>query len=154
PPAAEAGAVATAPAPVDPTLGFRLQYSNPGGMWLPQQMTQPFHVETFRKMGVPIDAKTLADPLASPLNAVVSLGGCTASFVSPDGLIVTNHHCVQNALQVNTNKKAGQNLVEDGYMAKTWADEKPAGPAQRVSVALAFKDVTHDMRDGLDKIKD
>jgi V8-like Glu-specific endopeptidase len=147
--------VASAPAPApDPALGFRLQYSNPGGMWLPQQMTLPLHVETFHNMGVPIDAKTLSDPLASPLNAVVSLGGCTASFVSPDGLIVTNHHCVQQALQLNTNKKAGQNLVEDGYMAKTTADEKPAGPAQRVLVAQAFKDVTQDVREGLDKIKD
>jgi hypothetical protein len=140
--------------PVDPALGFRLQFTNPGGMWLPQQMTLPFHVENFRKMAVPIDARTLSDPLASPLNAVVSLGGCTGSFVSPDGLLVTNHHCVQQALQINTNKKAGLNLVEDGFMASTMADEKPAGPAQRVSVAMAFKDVTHDIRDGLDQIKD
>ena len=153
PPKPEPVASAPAPAP-DPALGFRLQYSNPGGMWLPQQMTLPLHVETFHNMGVPIDAKTLSDPLASPLNAVVSLGGCTASFVSPDGLIVTNHHCVQGALQYNTNKKAGQNLVEDGYMAGTRADEKPAGPAQRVLVAQAFKDVTQDVREGLDKIKD
>jgi V8-like Glu-specific endopeptidase len=154
--AATAGAEPVpAPAPpADPALGFRLQYTNPGGMWLPQQMTLPFHVENFRNMGVAVDAKTLSDPLASPLNAVVSLGGCTASFVSPDGLIVTNHHCVQQALQINTNKKAGQNLVEDGFMAPTLADEKPAGPAQRVSVAQAFKDVTHEIRDGLDQIKE
>jgi V8-like Glu-specific endopeptidase len=154
-----AAGAATEPAappaqPVDPALGFRLQYTDPGGMWLPQQMTLPFHVENFRNMGVPIDARTLSDPLSSPLNAVVSLGGCTASFVSPDGLIVTNHHCVQQALQINTSKKAGLNLVEDGFMASTMADEKPAGPAQRVSVATAFKDVTHEMRDGLDQIKD
>jgi hypothetical protein len=32
----------------------------------------------------------------------VSLGGCTASFVSPDGLIVTNHHCVTGQLQFNS----------------------------------------------------
>jgi hypothetical protein len=138
----------------DPALGFRLQYSNPGGMWLPQQMTLPLHVETFRNMGVEIDARTLSDPLAAPLAAVVSLGGCTGSFVSPEGLIVTNHHCVQNALQVNTNKKQNQNLVEDGFIAKTKADEKAAGPAQRVLVAQAFRDVTKEVRDGLDKIKD
>src|SRR5262249_30244292 len=105
-------------------------------------------------MGVEIESKTLADPLAAPLGAVVSIGGCTASFVSPDGLIVTNHHCVQGALQMNTNKKAGQNLVEDGFLAKTRADEKSAGPAQRVFIAQAFTDVTKEMRDGLDKIKD
>jgi hypothetical protein len=142
------------PARPDPALGFRLQYSDPGGMWLPQQMTLPGHVETFHNMGVELDARTLSDPLAAPLNAVVSLGGCTGSFVSPDGLLVTNHHCVQGALQLNTSKKDGLNLVEDGFLARTRADEKPAGPAQRVLVAQAFKDVTREIRDGLDKIKD
>jgi hypothetical protein len=141
-------------APPDPALARRLQFSNPGGMWLPQQMTEPRHVETFRNLGVPIDPRTLSDPLASPLNAVVSLGGCTGSFVSPEGLIVTNHHCVQGALQLNTNKQQNQNLIEDGFLAKTRADEKSAGPAQRVLVAHAFQDVTKVMRDGLDKIKD
>src|SRR3954471_19866977 len=107
----EASTASTAPPaapaqPPDPALGFRLQFSNPGGMWLPQQMTLPGNVETFRNMGVAIDAKTLADPLTAPLNAVVSLGGCTGSFVSPEGLIVTNHHCVQGALLLNTDKKA------------------------------------------------
>jgi Peptidase S46 len=160
-PAAEAPAAPEAPPPApaqpeapDPALGFRLQYSNPGGMWLPQQMTLPVHAETFRNMGVAMDPKTLADPLASPLASIVSIGGCTASFVSPEGLIVTNHHCVQGALLINTNKKANQNLVEDGFLAKTRADEKSAGPAQRVFIAQAFKDVSKDMREGLDKIKD
>jgi len=140
--------------PADPALGFRLQYSDPGGMWLPQQMTLPGIASNFRHMGVEIDPAALADPLAAPLNAVVSLGGCTASFVSPEGLIVTNHHCVQGALQLNTNKKQNQNYVEDGFLARTRGDEKSAGPAQRVLVAQAFKDVTKDVRDGLDKIKD
>jgi hypothetical protein len=136
----------------DPNLAFRQAYSNTGGMWLPQQMTLPGHVETFKNMGVKLDAKTLADPLASPLAAVVSLGGCTASFVSPEGLIVTNHHCVQGAAQLNSTEK--ENIVENGFLAKTKADEKSAGPAQRVFVAQAFTDVTKDMRDGLEKIKD
>ncbi len=151
---AEPAAPAAPAVPPDPALAFRLAHANPGGMWLPQQMTLPVHVETFRKMGVPIEAATLSDPLASPLNAVVALGGCTGSFVSPQGLIVTNHHCVQGALQLNTDKKQQRNYVADGFLAKTAADEVSAGPAQRVLVAQAFKDVTKDIRDGLDKIKD
>src|SRR5882724_4869034 len=74
-PAAPAPAAASepaAPAP-DPTLGYRRQYSDPGGMWLPQQMTLPVHVDTFRDMGVAIDPRTLADPLTEPLDAVVAL---------------------------------------------------------------------------------
>jgi hypothetical protein len=140
------------PEKADPDLGFRLSFSNPGGMWMPQQMTLPGHLELFKKMGVDIEASVLSDPLAAPLNAIVSLGGCTASFVSADGLIVTNHHCVQGALQQNSSPES--NLVENGFLAKTKADEKSAGPQQRVWVAQAFKDVTKEMRDGLDKIKD
>jgi hypothetical protein len=140
------------PQAVDPDLGFRKQYSNAGGMWLPSQMTLPGHAEVFKKMGVKLDAKTLSDPLAAPLGAIISLGGCTASFVSPDGLLVTNHHCVQSALSVNSTKE--NDIVAKGFLAKTRADEKSAGPAQRVYVAQAFSDVTKKMRDGLEDIKD
>ena len=136
----------------DAALAARQAYSNPGGMWMPMQMTLPQHVEIFQKMGVAIDSKTLANPLAAPLAAVVSLGGCTASFVSPNGLIVTNHHCVQGALQFNSTPQA--NLVENGFLAKTLAEEKSAGPAQRVTVAQAFKDVTAQIRNGIEKIAD
>jgi hypothetical protein len=136
----------------DPFLPFRQQFGNPGGMWTPAQMTLPGHVEAFQKMGVGLDAKVLSDPLAAPLAAVVSLGFCTASFVSPQGLAVTNHHCVTGALQQNSTPE--ENLVETGFLAKTLADERSAGAAQRMFVAQAFKDVTKAMRDGLDKIKD
>jgi hypothetical protein len=137
---------------VDPAFGFRSGYSNPGGMWMPVQMTLPLHVETFDKMGVKIPSATLADPLHEPLAAVVSLGGCTASFVSPEGLIITNHHCVQGALIQNSTKD--HNLLQTGFLAKTRADEKSAGPSQRVMVVQSYKDVTKAMRDGLDAIKD
>ncbi len=121
-------------------------------MWQPMQMTLPQHVEIFQKLGVAIDSKVLANPLAAPLAAVVWLGGCTASFVSPQGLVITNHHCVQGALQVNSTKE--QNLVENGFLAKTMAEEKSAGPAQRIMVAQAFSDVTETMRAGLEAIGD
>jgi hypothetical protein len=141
------------PPPVnDPGYEFRRTFQDPGGMWMPSQMTLPQHVENFQKMGVKLDAKTLSDPLSDPLAGVVSTGGCTASFVSPDGLIVTNHHCVQGALEINST--ADKNLVETGFFAKTLADELSAGPAQRVTVVQAYKDITHDIRDGLEKVKD
>ena len=139
-------------AATDPAYVFRKGYIDPGGMWMPAQMTLAQHVENFRKMGVKLDAKTLSDPLSAPLAAIVSLGGCTASFVSSEGLIVTNHHCVQGALQLNSTKDS--NLVENGFLAKTKADEPSAGPAQRVMVVQSYRDVTKDMRDGLDAIKD
>ncbi len=143
---------ATPAVSTDPNLGFRKGYSNPGGMWLPSQMTLPAHADNFKKMGVQIPAENLANPLVEPLNAIVSLGGCSASFVSADGLVVTNHHCVQGALQHNSTET--ENLVENGFLAKTRADEKNAGPTQRVMVVQAYKDVTKEMRDGLEAVKD
>ncbi|HEX5061575.1 MAG TPA: S46 family peptidase [Kofleriaceae bacterium] len=143
---------AAAPRPADPQLDFRRQYSDPGGMWMPMQMTLPQHVDTFQKMGVKLNAEALSDPLSDPLAAIVSLGGCTASFVSPDGLIVTNHHCVQGALNYNSTPE--KNLIENGFLAKTRADEILASPSQRVMVVQAYKDITKEMRDGLEKIKD
>jgi len=136
----------------DPHTAFRKAYVDPGGMWMPSQMTLPQHVDNFQKMGVKLDATKLANPLDEPLAAIVSLGGCTASFVSPEGLIVTNHHCVQGSLQLNSTPE--KNLVENGFLAKTKAEEPSAGPAQRVMVVESYKDVTKDMRDGLEAIKD
>ena len=95
----------------------------------------------------------LADPLAAPLAAIVSLGGCTASFVSPEGLIVTNHHCVQGALQLNSTPR-GRTSSRTASSRRRAPTRSSAGPAQRVFVAQAFKDVTKEMRDGLEAIKD
>lgn len=151
-PGAPSSKAAAPPAPADPHLAARAAYANPGGMWMPQQMVLPGHAEAFAKLGVKIDPKKLADPLSAPLGAIVRLNGCSASFVSPDGLIVTNHHCVQGALQMNSTPES--NLVKNGYLAKTRADERSAGPAERVFVAQAFTDVTGAVRGGLDKIAD
>lgn len=136
----------------DPTAAFRKSFTDPGGMWMPSQMTLSQHTDNFSKMGVKLEAKTLADPLSDPLAAVVSLGGCSATFVSPEGLIVTNHHCVQGALQLNSTPE--NNLVENGFLAKTKADEPTAGPAQHVMVVQSYKDVTKEMRAGLEAVKD
>ncbi|MGZ5431132.1 MAG: S46 family peptidase, partial [Thermoanaerobaculia bacterium] len=69
-------------------------------MWMPQQIPQL--AERLKGMGFRGDPKAFADLTGQPMGAIVSLGGCSASFVSPDGLIVTNHHCVQGALQFNS----------------------------------------------------
>ena len=137
---------------IDPALAARKAYVDPGGMWMPRQMTLPVHARNLTAMGVEIAAETLADPTRAPLGAVVSLGGCTGSFVSPEGLIITNHHCVQTALQVNATPE--HNYVEDGYLAKERVGEKAAGPAQRVFVTRKATDVTSEMTEGLAAIAD
>src|SRR5690606_14542374 len=99
------------------------------------------HHETLKSADLELDPKTLTDPTTAPLGAVVSLGGCSASFVSPDGLIVTNHHCVTRMLQfVEVNSTPDQDVAQKGFHAKTRADEKWAGPTNRVFVTQSFKD--------------
>lgn len=122
-----------------------------GGMWLPEQLM--LQAERFKKVGFMLDPNELTKPTEFPLGAVVSLGGCSASFVSPDGLVITNHHCVRGALQSNT-KEGGPNRQEDGYLAKSRSDELSAGPAARVFVTHAMRDVTSTMLEGLASMKD
>lgn len=123
----------------------------PGGMWMPQQIAE-VHAETLRKMGLKYDPENFGDMLAFPLNAIVSLGGASASFVSPEGLCVTNHHCVIGYLQYNS--KPGRNLVEEGYLAKTREDELPCGPTARVYVTTAITDVTERVLGGVREVAD
>lgn len=70
--------------------------------------------------------------------AAVGLGG-SASFVSPDGLILTNHHVVQGQLQRLSS--AERNLVRDSFLAATRADELPI-PGYVGRVLISTEDVT------------
>lgn len=116
------------------------------GMWMPQQI--PALADRLKALGFQGDANSFADLTGFPMGAIVSLGGCSASFVSPDGLIVTNNHCVQGALQFNS--KPDRNLMVNGYLAKTRADELWNGPGSRVYVTVAVKDVTHEIMGNID----
>jgi hypothetical protein len=108
------------------------------GMWMPQQI--PELAAKLQAMGFKGDPKAFADLTGQPMGAVVSLGGCTASFISPDGLIVTNHHCVTGGLQFNSTPQ--RNLLTEGFLAKTRAEELSNGPGSRVFVTTAVKEVT------------
>ncbi len=108
------------------------------GMWVPQQL--PEIAGPLEKAGLKLSPQQLADLTGDPMGAVVALGGCTASFVSPQGLVVTNHHCAYGAIQLNST--AQNNLIKDGFNAPTHADELSAGPNARVYVLDQITDVT------------
>jgi hypothetical protein len=117
-----------------------------GGMWMPQQI--PELAAKLKAMGFQGDPKAFADLTGQPMGAIVSLGGCTASFVSPDGLIVTNHHCATGGLQFNSTP--ARNLLKDGYLAKTREEELPNGPGSRVFVTTSVTDVTAAITGNID----
>ena len=108
------------------------------GMWVPQQLPQI--AGPLKQAGLKLDPKQLADLTGDPLGAVVSLGGCTAGFVSPQGLVATNHHCAYGAIQLNST--AEKNLIVDGFNPATRADEVSAGPNARIYVLEDITDVT------------
>jgi len=112
-----------------------------GGMWMPQQMVDL--APRLKKLGFQGNPKAFADLTGMPMGAIVSLGGCSASFVSDTGLIITNHHCVTGALQYIATPE--RNTVKEGYLAATLADETWAGPGSRVLVTVAVREITKDV---------
>lgn len=116
------------------------------GMWMPVQT--PDLQKPLASRGFPGNAKTFSDLSAYPMGAVVSLGGCSASFVSSDGLIITNQHCVGGASQYNSTPD--RNILVDGYQAKTREDELWGGPGTRAAVTVSIKDVTQEIAGGID----
>ena len=112
------------------------------GMWVPQQL--PEIAGPLKKAGLKLSPQQISDLTGDPMGAVVALGGCTASFVSPNGLVVTNHHCAYGAIQLNST--AENNLIKNGFNAPTTADEVSAGPNARVFVLDEITDVTKDAK--------
>jgi hypothetical protein len=118
------------------------------GMWLPGQtraIAQPM-----RDAGLQLDPAALGDLDRPPLTAIVSLGGCSAAFLSPDGLIATNHHCVYGSIQYNSGP--GRDYLTDGFLAAGLGDELPAAPGSRVYVIEDLRDVTAGVLKGGEKL--
>jgi hypothetical protein len=71
--------------------------------------------------------------------AVRLTGGCSASFVSPQGLVLTNHHCVVQCVQDLSTQQ--NDLVKAGFTAASRAEERQC-PGQQAEVVTAITDVT------------
>lgn len=72
---------------------------------------------------------------------------CSASFVSADGLVMTNHHCGRQS--VTEVSQEGENLHETGFWAQTLADERPV-PGLFVDQLVLVQDVTDEIQDAID----
>ena len=68
--------------------------------------------------------------------------GCSASFVSPNGLLMTNHHCGRSHVTAVTGE--GENLTDDGFYATT-LDEERRAPNMLADQLIAITDVTDEV---------
>jgi V8-like Glu-specific endopeptidase len=102
------------------------------GMWT-------FHGFPFDKANSALKTKLDQAWLDRVRSATVRLANCTGSFVSGNGLILTNHHCVQSCLADLSSKE--KSLVEDGFLASRPADEKRC-QTQVADVLVGTEDIS------------
>ena len=114
------------------------QSNGQGALWMPQQI--PAVGAELKEFGLQLEPSQFADLTGFPMGAIVSVGGCSVSFVSPQGLLATNHHCVYGALQFNSTPES--DYVRNGFLARERGQEIQATPDARVYVTTAIEDVT------------
>ncbi|MCX7984540.1 MAG: S46 family peptidase [Bacteroidetes bacterium] len=83
--------------------------------------------------------------------AALRLPNCSASFVSEDGLVMTNHHCARGALDEVT--KEGERLAEEGFYASTLEEERKV-PNLYIDQLFLIEDVTDEVQQAFDSGKD
>ncbi|MEX2117707.1 MAG: S46 family peptidase [Bacteroidota bacterium] len=101
------------------------------------------HKMNLKKLGFAIDAKTLYNPNGvSLIDAIVNVGGCTGSFVSGEGLVITNHHCVFGAVSNASTKE--QDYVTAGFLAADRSKEMPAR-GMTIRITESYRDVSKEV---------
>lgn len=124
------------------------------GQWKPGQLEEI--IERAKQDGLELDADQLwrdagTESDGGLMRASVWLGGCSAAFISPDGLVATNHHCAYGALQANSTVE--HDYIEDGFLAKTRDEELPA-PGRSVRALRKITDVTETIAKAVEGIED
>ena len=108
------------------------------GMWIPMLIGKNY--AEMQKLGIKLTAQDIYDINKSSLkDAIVSLGFCTGEIISPEGLMLTNHHCAFSSIQYNSSVE--HDYLTNGFWAKTKNDELPA-PAVTASMLVRIEDLT------------
>ena len=99
-----------------------------------------------KKAGLKITPQELYNPSRTSLiDAIVRVGGCTGSFLSSEGLIVTNHHCAFSYVQAISDVK--NDYIKLGFLAQNREQEVPA-KGLVCKITASYKDVSVDVLNG------
>jgi hypothetical protein len=93
------------------------------GMWLVQEIPDRV-LDEMRRQGSTLDGRDIWNPNGTGLASAIVRIGATGAFVSPEGLILTNHHVAFGAVQRMSTPEA--NYIENGFLADSRAEEVPA----------------------------
>ncbi len=118
------------------------------GMWLLSQLDKL----DFNKKGMQLAVSDIySKDKPSLANAILQLGGGSASFCSPDGLVITNHHVAFGAVQRASS--ASSDYLTNGFLARTRTEEIRA-PGYRARLMTDMKDVTDEVLSSAKGISD
>ena len=110
------------------------------------------HKLDLQKAGLQIGIDEIYNPNGvSLIDALVKINGCTGSFVSDQGLMITNHHCAFKAISNASTPE--QNYLEDGFLAREIETEIPA-EGYVVRITESYEDVTDQILKSVEAIKD
>lgn len=111
------------------------------GMWLLQLMKEQNSIELMKKQGLKLGADDLYNPNGVSLKDAVGIfaGGCTGEIISPEGLILTNHHCGYGSIQQHSSVE--HDYLTDGFWAKNRNEELPT-PGLKFRFVNRIVDIT------------
>ena len=111
------------------------------GMWLLQLMQEQHLADRMKAQGLKLDADDIYHPNKVSLKDAVGIfgGGCTGEIISPDGLILTNHHCGYASIQQHSSVE--HDYLTDGFWAKSRKEELPT-PGLKFKFVERIVDVT------------
>lgn len=111
------------------------------GMWLLQLMQEQHSIDMMKKQGLKLNAQDLYNPNGVSLKDAVGIfgGGCTGEIISPEGLILTNHHCGYSFIQQHSSVE--HDYLTDGFWATSRDKELPT-PGLKFTFIERIEDVT------------
>lgn len=135
-------------------MGWGMAHADEG-MWLLKLMKQQHLEDSLRKAGLQLSPEALYSETSSSLRECIGIfgGGCTGEVVSPDGLVLTNHHCGFSF--VHEMSGIGHDYMKDGYFAKSRSEELRTPASLGFTFVLRIVDVTDEVnaaavKDGAD----